>query len=101
MREESHAPRRVEDPPRRRPPNSQELSPAPTPFNDAVDATLTVVASQKAEGQVYNVGTAREVSINYLARCTCDLYGVSLDPEYVDRRDIDNIRRRVVGIEQV
>jgi len=50
---------------------------------------------------VYNVGTAREVSINYLARCTCDLYGVSLDPEYVDRRDIDNIRRRVVGIEQV
>ena len=55
----------------------------------------------KAEGQVYNVGTGRETSVNQLARLIIEITGASVEPVYVDRRDIDNIRRRVLNIEKI
>lgn len=72
-----------------------------TYVDDAVEATLLAVVSPKAPGQVYNVGTGRETSVNDLARLIAGVGGVDFDPERIDRRDIDNIRRRVVSIEKI
>ncbi len=71
-----------------------------TYIDDAVDATLRAAVSPRADGQVYNVATGYETTINRLARLILDLVGSPLDPVYVDRRDIDNIRRRVLNIEK-
>ena len=69
--------------------------------DDAVEATLLAAFSAKADGQVYNVGTGRETTVNHLARIIIGITGTSVHPVYVDRRDIDNIRRRVVNIEKI
>ncbi|MEK6301972.1 MAG: NAD-dependent epimerase/dehydratase family protein [Acidobacteriota bacterium] len=72
-----------------------------TYVNDVVEATLLAGVSPKADGQVYNVGTGREVSVNQLARLIIEITAAGVEPEYIDRRDIDNIRRRVVNIEKI
>lgn len=72
-----------------------------TYIDDVVEATLLAGLSPKADGQVYNVGTGREVTVNQLARMIIEITGASVEPAYVDRRDIDNIRRRVVNIEKI
>ncbi|MDH7514997.1 MAG: GDP-mannose 4,6-dehydratase [Bacteroidota bacterium] len=72
-----------------------------TYVGDVVEATLLALVSPKAEGQVYNVGTGRETSINTLVRMMANVVGVEPTIEYVDRRDIDNIRNRVVNIEKI
>jgi UDP-glucose 4-epimerase len=71
-----------------------------TYIDDAVEATIMVAKSPKAEGKIYNVGTGREVSIGTLARMIIDIVGSDAEPELIDRRDIDNIRRRAVNIEK-
>jgi UDP-glucose 4-epimerase len=72
-----------------------------TYIDDVVEATLMAAFAPKAEGQVYNVGTGRETTINQLARAIIEVTGAQVQPQYVDRRDIDNIRRRVVNIEKI
>jgi UDP-glucose 4-epimerase len=72
-----------------------------TYVDDVVEATLLAGVSPKADGQVYNVGTGREVSVNQLARSIIEITGAPVEPAYIDRRDIDNIRRRVVNIEKI
>ncbi|HEY6328556.1 MAG TPA: NAD-dependent epimerase/dehydratase family protein [Blastocatellia bacterium] len=72
-----------------------------TYVDDAVDATLLATFSPKADGQVYNVGTGRETAINQLAHLIIDITGSKSTVVCVDRRDIDNIRRRVVNIEKI
>lgn len=72
-----------------------------TYIDDAVEATLLAAVSEKAEGQVYNVGTGRETTVNQLARTIIQVTGAKVEPEHIDRRDIDNIRRRVVNIEKI
>jgi len=72
-----------------------------TYIDDVVEATLLAGTSPKADGQVYNVGTGREVTVNQLARSIIEITGANVEPAYVDRRDIDNIRRRVVNIEKI
>jgi UDP-glucose 4-epimerase len=69
-------------------------------IDDAVEATLRAGISPRAEGQVYNVGTGRETSVNDLAAKIIRITGKDLRPQHVDRRDIDNIRRRVLNIEK-
>jgi UDP-glucose 4-epimerase len=69
--------------------------------DDAVEATLLAAFTAKADGQVYNVGTGRETTINQLARIIIEITQAKVEPSYVDRRDIDNIRRRVVNIEKI
>jgi UDP-glucose 4-epimerase len=68
---------------------------------DAVTATLSAAVSLKATGQAYNVGTGVETSVNRLAGLILEITGTSTPLEYLDRRDIDNIRRRVVNIEKI
>jgi UDP-glucose 4-epimerase len=68
--------------------------------DDAVEATLAAAIHPRAEGEVFNVGTGIETSVNQLGMAI----GVALDLpvkiNHIDRRDIDNIRRRVVNIEK-
>lgn len=68
---------------------------------DAVDATLMAAIHPRAEGEVFNVGTGIETSINQLAAAIGRAVERSVDVRHVDRRDIDNIRRRVVNIEKI
>lgn len=72
-----------------------------TYIDDVVEATILAGVSSKAEGQVYNVGTGRETTINQLARTILQIAGAQVELTHVDRRDIDNIRRRVVNIEKI
>jgi UDP-glucose 4-epimerase len=72
-----------------------------TYVDDAVNATLLAATSQKADGQIYNVATGRETTINQLALAVMKVAGVDREIEYIDRRDIDNIRRRVLNIEKI
>jgi UDP-glucose 4-epimerase len=71
-----------------------------TYVDDAVDATLLAGVAPRAEGEVFNVGTGIETSINELAMLVGVAAGREVDIEHIDRRDIDNIRRRVVNIEK-
>jgi UDP-glucose 4-epimerase len=69
--------------------------------DDVVEATLLAAIAPKAEGQVYNVGTGRETSVNNLAALILTVTGSNAGVVHVDKRDIDNIRRRVVNIEKI
>jgi nucleoside-diphosphate-sugar epimerase len=71
-----------------------------TYIEDAVDATLLAGIQPRAEGEVFNVGTGIETSVNELARMISEAAGRPTEIEHIDRRDIDNIRRRVVNIEK-
>ena len=68
---------------------------------DAVDATLLAAVHPRAEGEVFNVGTGIETSVNHLAAAVAKAVGADLRVNRIDRRDIDNIRRRVVNIEKI
>ena len=70
-------------------------------MDDEIEATLLACISPKAIGAVYNVETGRETSVNQLAHAIAGIAGADLEPAHVDRRDIDNIRRRVVSIERI
>ncbi len=72
-----------------------------TYIDDAVEATLAAAVHPRAEGEVFNVGTGIETSVNRLAASIGEALGVEVDLRHVDRRDIDNIRRRVVNIEKI
>ena len=68
---------------------------------DAVDATLLAATHPRAEGEVFNVGTGVETSVNDLAAAIGRASGCKITVDHIDRRDIDNIRRRVVNIEKI
>ncbi len=72
-----------------------------TYVEDAVDGTLLALISPKAEGQVFNIGTGVETKIVELYQMIAELMGKNAKPKYIDRRDIDNIRRRAVSIELI
>jgi UDP-glucose 4-epimerase len=69
-------------------------------IDDAVKATLLAATSDRALGEVFNVGTGVETRVNELAAILIRLIGVAVTPQHSDRRDVDNIRRRVVNIEK-
>ena len=71
-----------------------------TYVDDAVAATLLAATHPRAEGEVFNVGTGIETSVNVLARSISQALGKPVDVRHIDRRDVDNIRRRVVNIEK-
>lgn len=72
-----------------------------TYVEDAIDATLLAAVSPRAIGEVFNVGSGVETGISGLARQVLDMYGLDLAATHVDRRDIDNIRRRVLNVEKI
>ena len=51
-----------------------------TYIDDVVEATILAGVSSKAEGQVYNVGTGREVTVNQLARMIIQITGAAVEP---------------------
>jgi UDP-glucose 4-epimerase len=69
-------------------------------IDDAVEATLLAATSDRAVGEVFNVGTGVETRVNEVAELLIRLIGVNVRPTHTDRRDVDNIRRRVVNIEK-
>jgi UDP-glucose 4-epimerase len=72
-----------------------------TYVDDAVDATLLALLSPKSDGMAFNVGAGIEIRVIDLVNKLCDLMGKTISPTHIDRRDIDNIRRRVVNIEKI
>lgn len=68
---------------------------------DVVEATILASLSPKATGEVYNVGSGIETSVNNLALEIIKITSSTSKIEYLDRRDIDNIRRRVLNIEKI
>jgi UDP-glucose 4-epimerase len=71
-----------------------------TYISDAVEATLLAAIHPRAEGEVFNVGTGIETSVNALAAAIGVALGKPVEVQHIDRRDVDNIRRRVVNIEK-
>jgi UDP-glucose 4-epimerase len=69
--------------------------------DDAVEAALTAGVHPRAEGEVFNVGTGAETSVLDLAERIAAALGAECRVTHVDRRDIDNIRRRVLNIEKI
>lgn len=74
---------------------------------DVIDAFILAEEAENSDGEVFNVATGIETSINDLAghviECVSeDRYNYKKQsPIYIDRRDIDNIRRRVLNIEKI
>lgn len=69
-------------------------------ITDAVDATILAAVHPKALGEVLNVGTGIETSVNKLAELVKEqVEGLQL--EQLPERDIDNIRRRSINIEKI
>ncbi len=71
-----------------------------TYIDAAVEATVRAATSERALGEVFNVGTGVETRVNHLAELLMEITGVRVPPVHTDRRDVDNIRRRVVNIEK-
>ncbi len=71
-----------------------------TYVDDAVEATVMAAMSDRATGEVFNVGTGVETRVNELAALLGRIVGVEAEAQHTNRRDIDNIRRRVVNIEK-
>ena len=66
-----------------------------------MEATLLAAVSPRAVGEVFNIGTGFETDINTLAQTIVRVTGQDVPIQHVDRRDIDNIRRRVLNIEKI
>lgn len=71
-----------------------------TYIDDAVKATLLAGIRPNAVGDVFNIGTGTETNIRQLASLIAHVTGADLPIEYIDRRDIDNVHRRVLNIEK-
>lgn len=69
-------------------------------ISDAVEATILAAVHPKALGDVFNVGTGVETSVNKLAEIISNYTG-NLQVENLPERDIDNIRRRSIGVEKI
>jgi UDP-glucose 4-epimerase len=68
---------------------------------DAALATIEALINPKSTGGIFNTGSGGEISINELAKRIIEISGSTSGIEYVDKRDIDNIRRRSVNIELI
>jgi len=76
-----------------------------TYIDDIIEATMMAAASPKSDGEVFNVATGKEISINDLVNkiinISADTNVNSQSVEHIHRRDIDNLRRRVLNIEKI
>lgn len=66
-------------------------------ITDAVGATILAAVHSHADGEVFNIGTGIEASVNNIAQIIQEMVpGVTI--EHLPPRDIDNIRRRMMDI---
>ena len=71
-------------------------------IDDAVEATLAAGLSARAVGQIYNVASGRETTVTQLANLISNMIGDDApNLDFIQRRDIDNVRRRVLNIERI
>lgn len=71
-----------------------------TYIDDAVEGTLLAMLSKRSTGQIYNLGTGFETNIHELERLISKACGLESDAVLVDKRDIDNVNRRVLSSEK-
>jgi UDP-glucose 4-epimerase len=69
-------------------------------IDDAINATVLSAVHPKAEGNVFNVATCRELTVNQLVEILKHHFE-NLQTVRVKERHIDNIRRRVIDIEKI
>lgn len=69
-------------------------------ITDAVDATVLAAVHPMAYGDVFNIGTSVETSVNKLVHLITQ-YVSGCEVRNVPERDIDNIRRRMIDIEKI
>ena len=69
-------------------------------ITDAVRATIIAAVHPRALGDVYNIGTNVETSVNGLVDLI-SMYVKDVEVETIPERDIDNIRRRVLDVETI
>ena len=68
-----------------------------TYVDDAVEATLK--AASVMPGLVFNIGSGIETNIKKLAQLVIEITGSKSQILHMEKRDIDDVRRRVVNIE--
>jgi UDP-glucose 4-epimerase len=68
--------------------------------DDAVNATILAAVHPRAFGDVFNVGTSIETSVNQLVRIISNQV-TDIEVSSVPERDIDNIRRRSIDITKI
>jgi UDP-glucose 4-epimerase len=69
-------------------------------ITDAVDATILSAVHPMAYGDVFNIGTSVETSVNKLVELITK-YVPGCEVVNVTERDIDNIRRRMIDINKI
>lgn len=69
-------------------------------ITDAIDATILAAVHPMAYGDVFNVGTCVETSVNRLVSIISN-YVPGCVVNNIPERDIDNIRRRMIDIEKI
>lgn len=69
-------------------------------ITDAIDATILAGVHPMAYGDLFNVGTGIETSVNRLVELVAELVP-GCEVINVPERDIDNIRRRMIDIERI
>ncbi len=68
---------------------------------DAVSATILSAVHPRAYGDIFNVGTTVETSVNRIVKILSELLQKDLQVEHIEERDIDNIRRRSIDISKI
>lgn len=66
-------------------------------ITDAVNATVIAATHPSSNGEVFNVGTGIETSVNQIVNLLHEKFP-NINVEHVAPRDIDNIRRRYMDI---
>ncbi len=69
-----------------------------TYIDDAVNATIAAAVYPQAIGQDYNIGTGAQSSVMEIANAVIKLTGSRSVIQYIENRDIDNIRNRCICI---
>jgi UDP-glucose 4-epimerase len=77
-----------------------------THVQDAVRAAVGLMETTRAEGQVFNVGTEEEISMNELARRVCGFTGSSAGFRHVPYAEVygpgfEDMRRRTPDIQKL
>jgi UDP-glucose 4-epimerase len=70
-------------------------------IDDAVSATIQAAVVPRAIGQTYNIATGVDISINNLVEMVKNVAHSTSEIKHIDRRDIDNIRKRALNIEKI
>ena len=68
---------------------------------DVIEAMIIATISSKTIGEVYNVSSGKETSINELVKLVQQISGKDIKLKFTSPRDIDNIRRRLLNIEKI